>query len=189
MFLCLPDAASRESVALLAPGNTRTRFIDASTAHRTDPQWVYGLPELNPGQRERICQARLPRERLRDADAPAGRRRHRTGRLSGHHLVGDRLQRRRQGDDRELRRTCAAARQHEEPALLCARPHPQASAGDADHLGPRPRAAVHAHRRQLRAGYGRGGAAAAARAAEGGHAGRHAALLRRVLTRARPSSR
>jgi len=53
VFLCLPDAASRESVALLAPGNTRTRFLDASTAHRTHPDWVYGMPELR-GQRERI---------------------------------------------------------------------------------------------------------------------------------------
>lgn len=53
VFLCLPDAASRESVALLAPGNTRTRFLDASTAHRTHPDWVYGLPELH-GQRTRI---------------------------------------------------------------------------------------------------------------------------------------
>lgn len=53
VFLCLPDAASKESVALLAPGNTRTRFLDASTAHRTNPDWVYGLPELH-GQRERI---------------------------------------------------------------------------------------------------------------------------------------
>ncbi|HEX5127916.1 MAG TPA: N-acetyl-gamma-glutamyl-phosphate reductase [Rhodocyclaceae bacterium] len=58
VFLCLPDAASKESVALLAPDNTRTRFLDASTAHRTDPDWVYGLPELNPGQRERIRNAR-----------------------------------------------------------------------------------------------------------------------------------
>jgi len=53
VFLCLPDAASKESVALLAPGNTRTHFLDASTAHRTNPDWVYGLPELH-GQRERI---------------------------------------------------------------------------------------------------------------------------------------
>lgn len=53
VFLCLPDAASRESVALLAPDNTRTRFLDASTAHRTNPDWVYGLPELH-GQRDRI---------------------------------------------------------------------------------------------------------------------------------------
>jgi N-acetyl-gamma-glutamyl-phosphate reductase len=57
VFLCLPDAASRESVALLAPGNTKTRFLDASTAHRTNPEWVYGLPELNPGQRDRIRKA------------------------------------------------------------------------------------------------------------------------------------
>lgn len=53
VFLCLPDAASKESVSLLAADNTRTRFLDASTAHRTNPDWVYGLPELH-GQRERI---------------------------------------------------------------------------------------------------------------------------------------
>ncbi|MDO6387458.1 N-acetyl-gamma-glutamyl-phosphate reductase [Uliginosibacterium sp. 31-12] len=53
VFLCLPDAASKESVALLAAGNTRTRFLDASTAHRANPDWVYGLPELH-GQRERL---------------------------------------------------------------------------------------------------------------------------------------
>lgn len=57
VFLCLPDAASKESVSLLAPGNTRTRFLDASTAHRTNPDWVYGLPEMNPGQRERVRNA------------------------------------------------------------------------------------------------------------------------------------
>ncbi len=57
VFLCLPDAASKESVSLLAPGNTRTRFLDASTAHRTHPDWAYGLPELNGGQRERIKNA------------------------------------------------------------------------------------------------------------------------------------
>lgn len=57
VFLCLPDAASRESVSLLAPDNTHTRFLDASTAHRTHPDWVYGLPELNRGQRERVRNA------------------------------------------------------------------------------------------------------------------------------------
>ncbi len=57
VFLCLPDAASKESVAQLAPSNKRTRFLDASTAHRTNPEWVYGLPELNAGQRERIRNA------------------------------------------------------------------------------------------------------------------------------------
>lgn len=49
VFLCLPDAASKEAVALAA-GNPRVRFIDASTAHRTNPEWVYGLPELHRGQ-------------------------------------------------------------------------------------------------------------------------------------------
>jgi len=57
VFLCLPDAAARESVALLAPGNTRTRFLDTSTAHRTHPDWVYGLPELDGDQRARIRSA------------------------------------------------------------------------------------------------------------------------------------
>jgi N-acetyl-gamma-glutamyl-phosphate reductase len=51
-FLCLPDAAAREAAALVS--NPRTCLIDASTAHRTDPSWVYGLPELAAGQRERI---------------------------------------------------------------------------------------------------------------------------------------
>lgn len=51
-FLCLPDDASREAVELLE--NPDTCLIDASTAFRTAGDWVYGLPELAPGQRERI---------------------------------------------------------------------------------------------------------------------------------------
>ncbi len=51
-FLCLPDAAAREAAALI--DQDRTCLIDASTAHRIDPGWVFGLPELAPGQRERI---------------------------------------------------------------------------------------------------------------------------------------
>ena len=58
VFLCLPDAASRESVALLAADNGHTRFLDASTAHRTHPDWVYGLPELSAAHRERVRNAR-----------------------------------------------------------------------------------------------------------------------------------
>ncbi len=50
-FLCLPDAAAKES-ALLAEGSD-TVIIDTSTAHRTAEGWVYGLPELE-GQREKI---------------------------------------------------------------------------------------------------------------------------------------
>ena len=51
-FLCLPDMAAREAAALVT--NPRTCLIDASTAHRTVPGWVFGLPELAPGQRDAI---------------------------------------------------------------------------------------------------------------------------------------
>ncbi len=51
-FLCLPDAASREATAMVT--NPRTCLIDASTAHRTAPGWVFGLPELAPTQRAAI---------------------------------------------------------------------------------------------------------------------------------------
>ena len=54
-FLCLPDAAAREAVAL-AEG-TKTVLIDTSTAHRTSPEWTYGFPEL-PGLREKIASSR-----------------------------------------------------------------------------------------------------------------------------------
>lgn len=50
-FLCLPDDAAREAVTLA--GN-HTRLIDASTAHRTNPEWAYGFPELSPAFRERL---------------------------------------------------------------------------------------------------------------------------------------
>ena len=50
-FLCLPDAAARE-IAAAAPAECR--ILDTSTAHRTDPSWVYGMPELCGGQREKI---------------------------------------------------------------------------------------------------------------------------------------
>ncbi len=56
VILCLPDDASREAVTLTGPN---TRFIDASTAHRTDPDWVYGLPELGAAQRDRVRTAKL----------------------------------------------------------------------------------------------------------------------------------
>jgi len=52
VFLCLPDAASREAVALI--DNPHTKVIDASTAFRTDPVWAYGLPELSPAHRQKI---------------------------------------------------------------------------------------------------------------------------------------
>ena len=51
-FLCLPDAAAKEAVALI--DNPRTCVIDASTAHRTQAGWAFGLPELHAGQRDAI---------------------------------------------------------------------------------------------------------------------------------------
>lgn len=44
VFLCLPDQAAIEAVALC--DNPNTKIIDASTAHRTNPDWAYGFPEL-----------------------------------------------------------------------------------------------------------------------------------------------
>ncbi|MCA1950782.1 MAG: N-acetyl-gamma-glutamyl-phosphate reductase [Treponema sp.] len=55
-FLCLPDDAARESASLVT--NPNTIVIDASTAHRTLPDWTYGLPELSIQQREQITRSR-----------------------------------------------------------------------------------------------------------------------------------
>lgn len=52
VFLCLPDAAAVEAVGLVT--NPDTRIIDCSTAHRTNPDWAYGFPELSPAHREKI---------------------------------------------------------------------------------------------------------------------------------------
>ena len=51
-FLCLPDAAAREAVSLVE--NPDVKIIDASTAHRTNPDWAYGFPELSAAHREKI---------------------------------------------------------------------------------------------------------------------------------------
>lgn len=51
-FLCLPDAAAREAVSYVE--NPAVKIIDSSTAHRTEPGWAYGFPELSSAHRERI---------------------------------------------------------------------------------------------------------------------------------------
>ncbi len=54
-FLCLPDAAAIEAVSLVE--NPKTAIIDTSTAHRTNPDWTYGFPELK-GKREEILKSK-----------------------------------------------------------------------------------------------------------------------------------
>ena len=52
-FLCLPDAAAKEAVSFI--NNDHVRIIDASTAHRTNPAWAYGFPELSAEHRAKIA--------------------------------------------------------------------------------------------------------------------------------------
>jgi N-acetyl-gamma-glutamyl-phosphate reductase len=56
VFLCLPEPAAKEALTLIT--NDNTRVIDASTAHRTHPEWAYGLPELSPAHRNKIKNAK-----------------------------------------------------------------------------------------------------------------------------------
>lgn len=55
-FLCLPDAAAKESASLCT--NPNTCIIDASTAHRVNPDWTYGMPELSTEQRSAIAKSK-----------------------------------------------------------------------------------------------------------------------------------
>ena len=51
-FLCLPDAAAMESVSLIE--NDHVTVLDTSTAHRTNPDWAYGFPEISAAAKEKI---------------------------------------------------------------------------------------------------------------------------------------
>jgi N-acetyl-gamma-glutamyl-phosphate reductase len=55
-ILCLPDEAAREAVALIQ--NPAVKVIDASTAHRIAPDWTFGFPEFEPGQRAAVAGAK-----------------------------------------------------------------------------------------------------------------------------------
>ncbi len=55
-FLCLPDAAAMEAVALA--GDCDIKIIDTSTAHRTNDAWAYGFPELSAMHREKIANSK-----------------------------------------------------------------------------------------------------------------------------------
>ena len=55
-FLCLPDAAAVEAVSLIDSGHVAV--IDTSTAHRVNPDWAYGFPELSDAHRKAIATSR-----------------------------------------------------------------------------------------------------------------------------------
>ena len=82
-ILCLPDAAAREAAAMVE--NPAVRVIDASSAHRTAPGWVYGLPELSADQ------PRLLSHGCRRAAEAAGGRRPAAARPWREHPRGFRL--------------------------------------------------------------------------------------------------
>ena len=108
VVLCLPDDAARERRARRRTRRDGPRVLDASTAHRVAPGWVYGFPELDAGQAEAIARRAaspipaairpaaiaLIRPLVDAGLVPAG--------PPGHRQRRQRLQRRRRVDDRGL---------------------------------------------------------------------------------------
>ena len=110
VVLCLPDAAAKETVAMIdALGDKGPKVVDASTAHRVAPGWVYGFPELGAGpgggdpRGAAGHQSGLLSDRRHRPAAAAGRCRPAAGRLSGDGQRRQRLFRRRAQHDRGLR--------------------------------------------------------------------------------------
>ena len=177
VFLCLPDAGAREAVSLI--DNPNVRVIDASTAHRTADGWTYGFPELSADQRAL----------LRGSADPHG---HRARFLPAHLLLTDRLFRRRQEDDRELR----GGRQGSAPLRARhLRPDAQAQThpGNGQSLRPRGPARFPARSRRLLQGNGDHNYAAQRPAARRSHRGRHlretSGILRGLTLRERHALR
>ena len=151
-FLCLPDAAAREAAALVT--NPATCLIDASTAHRTADDWVFGLPELAADQRARLRAAKRIANPgchchgLHPAGAAAGRRRPDSALGDA---VGARSITGYSGGGKKMIEQYEAGG---DPRLALAapvrpRPDAQAPAGDDDAQPARDPAGLHADRRQL----------------------------------------
>src|SRR5581483_10916710 len=147
-ILCLPDDAAREAVALVR--HPRVRVLDASSAHRVKPEWVYGLAEMSAEPHRRGALGDEPRllSDRRDSAAPAvaaagftraGLPRQRAG--------GFRLHRRRQEPHRSIREQ----KQSQADALYRVRAEAgtQARRGDARAQRARPSSDFHAELRQV----------------------------------------
>ena len=143
MILCLPDDAAREAIRLIS--SNHVRVLDASTAHRVADGWIYGLPELDAHQRERIRgAARVSNPGCYPTGfvlphPPPRRRRNRVRRRAFVVPCGFGILRRRAPAHRALR---GARRRAPGIALarptVCAQPGPQAPAGDGALLRNRP---------------------------------------------------